>query len=418
MTYKNIKILINFPTLLCSGLLFYVQASHSAPVILIDSDMAQVTAGNYNDGGGVIIGNKSEGIVKNKTGLDISGEAQQSANGLNLVNSIDSAIANTINIWDGRVVTITVEDGALKPVLEINQVNQITQKKNRTATISGYSKPEAEFTETAKRSSSENYLSKIVDSHNTINLFEEIHQSQTISSTNVNTLTKFNLGDKFSFEGNLGQGVAVAGHADITFDGGSVELALSAGAGISVSAGIGQGDSDLTVLGVNLGETEASAGIGISANIALITRVDLPKVNIVIDGAGCGVVMGSCSASSELREFTATRTDNSTLDIVENHQAGQSVFSEEHVQSYRSSFGIESAKAEYIIVDDSSLDLDSVISLELTDTVQKDVKGMNIVNAIGSNVANSTNVSRASQFKSHRSTLVLNQFNTVIHGSQ
>lgn len=418
MPYKYLKTSINIPALLFGGLISCVQVANSAPIILIDSDMAQVTAGNYNDGGGVIIANKSESIVKNKTGLDISGEVQQSANGLNLVNSTDSAVANTINIWDGKVVTITVENDDLKPALEINQVNQITQKKNRTATITGYSRPEAEFTKIIKRSGSESYLNKVVDSHSTTNLYEEIKHSNTLSSTSVTTLTKFNLGDKFSFEGNLGQGVAVAGHADITLDGGSVDLALSAGAGISVSAGIGQGPDDLKVLGINFGETEASAGIGISANIALITRVDLPKVNIVIDGAGCGVVMGSCSASSNIKEFTAIRTDNSTLDIVENHQAGQSIFSEEHIQSYRSSFGIESAKAEYIIVDDSSLELDSVVSLELSDTVQKDVEGMNIVNVIGSNVANSTNISRASQFKSHRSTLVLNQFNTVIHGSQ
>ena len=110
MPYKYLKTSTNIPALLFSGLISCVQVANSAPIILIDSDMAQVTAGNYNDGGGVIIANKSESIVKNKTGLDISGEVQQSANGLNLVNSTDSAVANTINIWDGKVVTITVEN--------------------------------------------------------------------------------------------------------------------------------------------------------------------------------------------------------------------------------------------------------------------------------------------------------------------
>ncbi len=41
---------------------------------------------------------------------------------------------------------------------------------------------------------------------------------------------------------------------------------------------------------------------------------------------------------------------------------------------------------------------------------------MNVVNAIGSTVANATNVSRTTRFEGLWSTLVLNQSNTVHHG--
>ena len=139
-------------------------------------------------------------------------------------------------------------------------------------------------------------------------------------------------------------------------------------------------------------------------------------MEIELSGAGCGVVMGSCDASSLHTEFTQTRTDNSTLDVVENHQAGDSDFSTEQISIFRSSFTLGSAQAEYIVVDDSSLTLNSEVVLEFTDSAQKEVEGMNIVNAIGSNVANATNIFRAAHFKSLRSTLVLNQFNTVQHG--
>ncbi|MCK4710541.1 MAG: hypothetical protein KAU21_18140, partial [Gammaproteobacteria bacterium] len=58
----------------------------------------------------------------------------------------------------------------------------------------------------------------------------------------------------------------------------------------------------------------------------------------------------------------------------------------------------------------------SDITLELSESAQKETEGMNIVNAIGSNVANSTNISRALQFNSIGTRLILNQFNVVHHG--
>ncbi len=120
--------------------------------------------------------------------------------------------------------------------------------------------------------------------------------------------------------------------------------------------------------------------------------------------------------TSRCYSHSETKTDNSTLDIIENHQSGQSSFSEVATKISRSPFELESAKAEYIVIDASSLELDSEVWLELSDSAQKDIKGMNIVNAIGSNVANGTNISRTARFEGYRSKLILNQFNTVHHG--
>lgn len=412
MLYTKLRILSGVAVILLFGL----HPAQAEPVALEDNLLNQVTAGNAQQGRGVIVGNSSTSVIHSTTGIILSGEAQGIARGLNLVNSAESAVANTINIWEGNTVTITVEDGDSKPVLEVNQVNQVTQTQVQSATLSGYSRPEAESTEILRRSQNETSLSKIVNSNNTTNIFEEDKVSSTVSSTSVNTRTKFNIGDKFFFEGNLGQGVAVAGSADIEIEGGSADVALMIGGGITVAADTANATGDIDFLGFDFGDTGAAAGIRAEGSISLLVSLELPNMEIELSGAGCGVVMGSCDASSLHTEFTQTRTDNSTLDVVENHQAGDSDFSTEQISIFRSSFTLGSAQAEYIVVDDSSLTLNSEVVLELTDSAQKEVEGMNIVNAIGSNVANATNISRAAHFKSLRSTLVLNQFNTVQHG--
>ncbi len=410
----KLKKLLSASVLLLGTLLLATQPARADPVVLEDSAMDRVTAGNIEEGRGVVIGNSSESITNSTTGLYLSDEAQKGSNGLNLVNSAESAVANTVNIWAGNVVTISVEDDNIEPGLEVNQINRITQIQIQSATLSGYSRPEAEQTDIDIRSASENISSKIVNSNNTTDIFEQESISSTISTANVNTHTRFNIGENFYFEGHLGQGIAAAGHTEIEFDGGSADIALMLGGGITIEADTADATGNIDFLG--MGDTGAAAGIEIEGDISLLVELTLPKMRIEINGAGCGVVMGSCDASSIVNEVKQTRTDNSTLDIVENYQIGQSTFSEEHISIYRSSFELESATAEYIIVDDSSLELNSDLTLALSDSAQKEAEGLNIVNAIASNVANATNVSRASQFNTRRSTLVLNQFNIVHHG--
>lgn len=395
--------------LLLSGLLLRVQAAHSAPVALEDSVMDRVTAGNIQESGGVVVGNSSEVVSNRTTGVKLRGEAQQNAKGLNVVNSAESAVANTVNVWAGNVVSISVEDDGIKPVLEVNQLNQVTQQQVRTATLSGYLRSEAEQTEIMKRSASESYSSDLVNINNVVDRSKEIRFKETTSNSEVDTKLIIELGDNLYIEGHLGQGLASSGHVTATYEGGSAEFVLAVNAGIEVSAGI-----DVTgILGTNV---KLNADASAEAGLSLTTKIELPTMEIELTGAGCGVMMGSCVASGTSKELVIISTDNSTQKTVENHQSGQSAFSEEQVQIYRSPFELGSARAEYIIVDDSSLELISDVTLELSDSAQKEIEGMNVVNAISSNVANSTNVSRVSEFESRRSTLVLNQINTVRHG--
>ncbi len=397
MSDKNQKLLLSIPILLLSSLLLQVQAVYSTPIVLEDRVMDQVTAGNTNEGGGVVVGQSSEAIANSISELNLNGEAQQNTTGLNIVNSAASAVANVVNIWDGSGVTATKENSDTNSEVKINQLNNITQEQLRTAMIFGYLRSEADHTETLNRSGNVSYASNIIDYHGVTNILEKTHESTTFSNAGVNTHFNFKLGDKIDFSGHLGLGAAVAGYSDITFEGGSADIAVALDGKIS-SAGDGK---PLTADG----------------GLVLVTQVKLPDMRLIINGVGCGVAIGSCNANSVFFETTNTKTDNSTLDIIENHQSGQSSYSEVQTNIYRSPFELKNARAEYIVIDDSTLDLNSDVTLELSDSAQKDAKGMNIVNAIGSNVANGTNITRTKSFEGSRSKLVLNQFNTVHHGN-
>ncbi len=417
MATKNIQIVLSAIVLLWSGLLCCVAPAEGAPVALNDRAMDEVTAGNGTEGGGVIVGNSSVAVIKRADSLNLNDEAQQATQGLNVVNSAQTAVANTVNVWDGNSI---VASGAseFQTEIEFNQANQVTQEQLSSATLSGYVRSEADQADISNKSGSDDFVNKIVNVNSQTNQFEETRIATTVSSSEVDTGIKFNVGDSLYFEGNLGQGIAVAGNSETVIDGGSADIALVLGGGISVDAGIGIGDEDLIepVFGTNLGETEASASINGSGSISLISQFELPKMEIDIDGTGCAVVMGSCSSSSVSNEFVSTKTDNSSLNIVENHQSGQSSYSDIQTSIYRSAFELENASAEYIVIDNSALELSSDVELELSDSAQKDIKGMDIVNAIGSNVANTTNISRTTGFDGYGSKLVLNQFNAVHHG--
>lgn len=415
MANRKQKTFLGAALILC-GFLLNTHPAHSAPVALNDSDMDQVMAGNAADGGGVVVGNSSKAVFNLRAGLDLNGEAQQGAKGLNIVNSTESAVANSINIWDGSGAAAAREGSNTDSVLEINQANTISQQQLRSATLSGYLRSEADQTNILNRSGSESSTSKVADIHRVTNRTEETVKTLSSSSSMVDTGINFSLGDQFSFEGNLGQGLAVSGHADVTLGGGSADIAAALGGGISAGASIGDQNGDLKVGDLNLGTTGVTAGVKVTAGLSLLTRLVLPTMSIKIDGTGCGVVLGSCNASSTFDETVTTKTDNSTLDIVENFLSGQSSYTEETTTIYRSPFELGSARAEYIVVDNSSLELDSNVTLELSDAAQKEIKGMNIVNAIGSNVANATNISRTARFEGAGSKMVLNQFNTVRHG--
>jgi hypothetical protein len=396
--------------LLGIGLTFISGTVLSAPVLLQDETMQQVTAGENENAGGVIVGNSSDSQIDRNSAIQLTGDSQSGSQSLNLVNSSDSAVANTLNVWQGEVISFSPTDNAASSELEGNQGNQVHQQQLQSATLSGYVRSATDTTEIVRHNESQSFASDLVLINQVTDRFEEVRVSESSSDSMVDTSFNIDLGDQLYLSGHLGQGVASSGSVKALYDGGEAEFIMNVGGGISASA-------SSSIKNEVLGST-ASVGFdaSIDLSLSLITTIELPRMEIELNGAGCGVILGSCSASGSNNELVMTSSDHSNLDVYENHQSGAFEFSNESISITRSPFELESARASYIVIDDASLTLESDETLALSESAQKDVKVMNLINAVSSDIANAVNVSRASQFENAKSRLILNQFNTVRHG--
>ena len=395
------------------ALLALLQAvpSDADPVPLADVSMQHITAGEALPGtaGGAVIGNAASSQINARSGLFLNHEAQAGSRALNLVNSNDSSLANTFNIWRGQVVTFS-PDETTGSMLEVNQLNEVSQQQGQSASLNGYQRSQAEWNEIQRDSAWQSQTLDQVDVHRVSDQIEEVRVTESASQSAVDTELVLELDDRVYIRGHLGQGVAASGTIKADYDGGEADFALSINGGISANAGIT----------INAGILDSSASLSANASaelgMSLLTSIELPAMQIEFSGAGCGVILGSCSASGSTSELLITRSEHNAADIHEFHQQQASGQASESISVHRSPFQLESAEADYIVIDDSSLQLDTELSLVLGDSAQKDVEAMNLVNAIASEVANVTNVSRASRFENLRSRLLLNQVNVVRHG--
>ena len=392
------------------GLVLVSGRALSAPQLLQDETMQQLTAGQSENAGGVITANTSNSQIEHKVSIRLSDESQSQSQTLNLINSSDSAVANTLNVWQGDVVNLSPAEAGTTPELEVNQINQVYQQQSHSATMSGYVRSEADTTAIVRHHESRVFSNDLVNIDQVTDRFEELRVTETSTDSMVDTSFSLGLGDQLYIDAHLGQGIASSGYVNAVYDGGEAEFIMNLDGGISASA-------DSSIANEFLGTT-ASIGFeaGIDLGLSLITTIELPRMEIELSGAGCGVILGSCSASGSSSELIMTTTDNSTLGVYENHQTGAFEFSDESISIVRSPFELGSASADYIVVDDAGLVLETEESLELSESAQKDIEVMNLVNAVASDVANAVNVSRASQFENVGSRLILNQFNTVRHG--
>lgn len=386
-------------------LLFSASLLQAAPLVLNDADLDRITAGNTEPQvrDGVIVGNSSVTIVQQTAGVILGEEAQAQARGLNLVNSSGSAVANGINVWDGHDLEGTD--------LQMAQVNHVEQTQPQSAVLSNYSRSAAEQSFQADTFRSENYEQQVQSHHEIKDLYIRNHTSTGDSTSSVDTSLDLSIGAPdsdlpfFELESNVGHGVAVAGQLDAHFDGGSAEFVSTANGSVEANTKIDDGG----------GYFSASVGLKAEAGLTLSAEIDLPTLDVQVNGAGCGVVLGSCQASGWLSESTEEIVDNSTLDTLTETSATNNLTTETITEDYRSPFSLGEAEAEYIIVDNSSMVLESDETLELSGSAQKNAKGMNVVNAVGSTVANVVNVARSRQLN-YRGELMLTQFNFVVHG--
>ena len=327
------------------------------PRALSDRALDAITAGSASgDSGGAIVANNSNATISQTGAVSVADSAQKDSRALNLVNATDSAVANAVNVSDGRLPApaegqaapaAAVQNGTL---LNVDQSNQVFQNMSRNASLPVYSRSEA-------------------------NIDEAIETSRKISgSGSVDTVSEV-LGQ--SLQG--GQGFAGAASADLEIVGGlieftnNIEFNAQAGTGFSIGGGLFGGNID--------GSTSVSTTQTLSWT--------LPALNLHVDGVVCAVSMGSCEAEGTF----------------ESHSS--------ETRIVRSPIKIKDASAEYIVVDGSTLDVTVDNSVALSGFAQQGARALNMVSSAGSAITNAVNVARS---PSVGPTLNLTQVNLVRQG--
>jgi hypothetical protein len=251
-----------------------------------------------------------------------------------------------------------------------------------------YSRPEAntfiEVVNVGSETHNESYIrnNDLIDTHS---LTSDAHNTSTAS---VDTTIKASV-PKASVDTNVGKGGAGAGTVNLAIDGGEAQIGLAVGGAV-----IAQPDLITPSPG---GNTESYGGLNVgdsTSDFTLYGRLILPEITLDLFGSGCGVAMGSCDAGGTADLKTSETIDNSVNDNEATSSVGNSEYTNNLTETNRSPFELNNAQAEYIVVDDSKLDVNTNFTLSLSGSAQNSVIAMNVVNATGSAVANGVNISR------------------------
>lgn len=384
--------------------------AYAGPVSLSDSALDAVTAGTSETGGsgGAIIGNSSVATINQTGGVSLTDQAQADAKALNLVNSAESTVANGVNVWQGSGANSA---GLDSPGFMVNQSNTVNQEQRRSASMPNYSRPEADTLIQSSTSGSETYDNRLELTTTQMDLVSNYRNAENTSTAAVDTTIAAGVSEvpsadipEASFDTNTGKGLAVAGSLDAFLDGGEVQLGLAVGGAVSAFRDTDTSDSGYG--GIEVGDADS--------DFTLYGRLILPELELHIDGAGCGVAMGSCQAGGTSTEETEDLRDNSLVETQVSSEVGGSDYATEQIDMYRSPFELDNAQAEYIVVDDSTLTVSTAFTLALSGSVQSGASGMNIVNSTGSAVANGVNVAQTQRVNGGN-VLHMSQSNVISH---
>jgi hypothetical protein len=410
---KGMQKMLSSPLFFICGALLIVPMAYADPVSLNDRMLDSVTAGTGSHSqeaggsGGAIVGNSSSAVIDQTGGVIVEGEAQANAKALNLVNSSESTVANGVNVWKGTGSTAMPE---AEPGFLVNQSNDVSQEQRRSASMPGYSRPEADTVVQTTATGSETHNNQLDQNQTLMDIVSNYREAKNTSSASVDTTIAAGITEapseipKASFDTNVGKGLAVAGQIDTYLDGGEIQLGFAVGGAVSAFQDTDTSDSGFG--GIQIGDEES--------DFSLYGRLILPELEVHINGAGCGVAMGSCDSSGTSEETTNDIRDNTVVDTMASTEVGDSEFANSYTEEYRSPFELNNAQAEYIVVDDSSLDVSTSFTLALSGSAQSGAQGMNIVNSTGSAVANGVNVA-ATEGVVGGNVLVLNQTNVISH---
>lgn len=359
---------MNKPSICAISLLvtFVVPPVLSQPVELNTSQLEWITAGQDRPppNGGAIVGNDSKAVLDSTGEISISGGAQATSRALNLVNSSESTVANGVNVFDGR---ITQSADLAEIQFDIQQQNSVTQDQRRLASLPSYERGAntdnfQDEIGSSMNSSSKKIHDEVTDFKSMLVLDESVTNGSFTKSSSPTLKAVLDLGQFL--------------HYDIEANAPSASNAVGVVFNGEVDYIIPPATADITVGGVD------------GVTITLVS----PSLEFGLDATGCVAVNGSCTIDGSRTEKTEDIIDQSTLYTLDQSRESSSNWANSTTESVNAAFELKDAQAEYIVVDESEIDVSATYLVNLSGGAQSALRAMNVVNASGSAVANGVNV--------------------------
>ena len=382
-------------------------AAFGEPTELGLSELEQITAGHEGGfgpapNGGAIVGNGSQATLDSIGEVTLDDSAQSDARALNLVNSSESAVANGVNVFDGSTSSEVAFSGT---TFNIDQSNVVHQDQRRLSSLPSYERganTEVSYVESgsSEGSSSRSVFDQVVDLEQNVILDEAVTNG--------------------SFERSSAPTLRIDADAALVIDNmepfGTPEFDLNGdllvefnmpSAGNSVGV-VFNGEIDF---GVDGGQVDINSEAGVSVVVML------PELSLEFDAMGCVALNGACAIDGSRTESTTETSDHSTLYTLEESESNASTHANSGAESVQAAFELNHAQAEYIVVDQSSIDVSAAYLVSLAGSAQSNLRAMNVVNAAGSAVANGINISRHSAGLADMSgqTYNISQINEINH---
>lgn len=377
-------------------------ALYAGPTKLAPEDLARITAGSeYNSNpapnGGAIVGNGSTATLVSTGEVNIADEAQSDARALNLVNSSESTVANGVNVFDGRTDANAAIDGS---EFNISQQNVIEQDQRRLSSLPSYQRgANTETFTTDSGSSMSESSSSLVDQVTDVDTSTVIDAATTAGgfdrsaapTLRVDASGSLQIGSVYDLDGSYSAEFnmpSAAGAVGVLFNG-------------ELEYGIDGGDITLD-----------------TGDLGLVATLNLPELNLDFDAMGCVAVNGNCSIDATRTESTEDVRDQSTLYTTDESSSSAETWDRSSHEVVNAPFELADAQAEYVVVDESSIDVAASYLVSLAGSAQSGLRAMNAVNAAGSAVANGVNVSlqRSGDLAATGAPVYnLNQINDITH---
>ena len=345
--------MLSFTRLLVGAPLIASSIALASPVELTDTQLDRIAAGSADYDPGSAAQGSGGAIVGNSSTAEITTSGDVSIadgvqQGAAAVNLVNSAASGVAN-------GVNIWDGRIESAsaalqADVQQSNAILQDQSRVASVPRYARSEANVNRTVSEST-ETTHSGLVDTKQQI-LGQDIQ---------------------------AGMGVSIAGQLDADLTGGSIDISNNI---------TGHFNGSITGGASNLfGDIQTGASTTIDASTEQHLTWVLPDLTLSVKGAGCYVEIGTCNSEGTYQSSSSETTIT------------------------HSPFTLEDAKAEYIVVDGSTLTASETYNVALSGSAQQQSRAINLVNAAGSVVANAVNVSRAPSLET---SLSLSQVNTIV----